>query len=267
MLLIGERLQGAVGTWLARVSGLSVDWTGEERRAPALPYIGLSMGVTVSTLTQTAEATPLVSALTMEFAPDGPGEYGLLIGATPLTVIVQPEDDAPAAQARVPEAWAAGLWGLDGWGLSDDGGGLWTLTPPEALGALPQVQAGLGWDLVSQVISSDLYDLTHTVSAVGVRCVFWAPVRSRGAALRAAQAVCTAVRSDLPTEDRGAELGLVWGNRPTVAEPQLTWDAQTDAGGLVDAATVDLVVYAHTLRRVMSAGGLSGTRLTVTVRP
>lgn len=268
MLLLGERLQAALGTWLARVTGLSVDWTGEERRAPAPPYIGLTAGIASGELVQVYECQPLVTALTVSFAPAeaAAGEYSLTVGATPITVRVQAEDDAPAAQARFSEAWASGLWPVDGWSLEALGAGLWRLEPPEALGTLPPVVAGWGFDLVSQVITEGRFDLTHTVTNLTVRAVFWAPLRSRLAGLRAAQRVSTLIRSGSAAEDRGADLGLSWGNRPAVIEPQLTLDGQPDPGGMVDAAALDLVVHAHTLTR-REVGTLAGTRLTVTVLP
>ena len=268
MLLLGARLQTALATWASRNSGdLPALWTGEDARGYATGYIALAPTVSNVVTNHTWAAVACASSVRLLFAPDPATTltYTAYIGQTPLPVSVDAGDDAPAAQARVAEAWAAGLWRLDGWTLTDIGGGVWEISPPATVGVMPAVALGYGWTLDSSV-SLGTRDVSLVTTAVGVRLVYWMPVRSRLLAAAHAARLMSLVRSDSDNADRGAELGLSWAARPALAEPLPTLEVQPDLGGLVDAAAIELTLYARTLS-VAGGEGLAGGSLQIATLP
>lgn len=268
MLLLGTRLQTALATWASRNSGdLPALWTGEDARGYTDGYIGLSPTTSTIVGSHTWSAVPCVSSVRLRFAPEPATTltYTVRIGQTPLPVAVDAGDDAAAAQARVAEAWAAGLWALDGWTLVDLGAGLWEIVPPATVGIMPAVTLGYGWTLDS-VASVGPRDVALVTTAVGVRLVFWMPVRSRLLAAAHAARLMNLIRADTDNADRGAELGLTWAARPALTEPLPTLEAQPDLGGLVDAAAIELTLYAHTLC-VIRGEALGGGKLQLATVP
>jgi hypothetical protein len=252
VLLLGNRFEIALATWASRVSGIENALWREEDAQGHDTYIALSSGQAEVATAETVQSAQTALSAVVGFAPELGTDlrYELAIGLTPLRVDVQAADDAAAAQARVSEAWTAGLWPEDGWTLEAQGGGLWKLTPPPALGLMPGLALGYGWTLESEELAPSLADVTHITHALTVTMVVRCPVRSRDLAVALAARLQAAIRSGSDLADRGAELGLTWGSRPTVSTPQFTLDAQGDIGGIIDAAVLDVVVYAHTVLTV-----------------
>lgn len=269
MLLIGPRLQSALATWVQRRTGVTAIWTGTDVQGYP-EYVALTPSTATLVSNYTWGAIDTTAAMRFLFAPDlgATVAYDLLIGGSPLRAVVQAGDDAEAAQARVAEGWAAGLWALDGWTLAPLGGGVWQVTPPPwpLVGIMPAVLPGYGWSIVGSDPAGQR-DVTLTTSLLAVRVVAWCPVRSWLAGQARITTLISAIRSDSENADRGADLGLAWGTRPDLSEPSLgTLDGQTDLANMVDAAACELSVYAHSLTTTEGAG-LAGYSLTVAPLP
>jgi hypothetical protein len=268
VLLLGSRLQTGLATWASRNSAdMPAYWVGEDFRAPASGYISLAETGSQIVSNSTTEGVECASARRATFAPvlGQSFDYTLFLGKTPIVVRVDAADDAAAAQARVPEAWAVGQWAQDGWTLSDFGGGEWQISAPAVLGIVPTLTPGTGWTL-GTVDSVGARDVTIITTLCAIQIVYWLPARSRLLGHARAANLQALVRSQSGNTDRGAELGLSFGARPSLGEPVALLPAQADLGGLVDAETIDLAVYAHTVTSVGSAG-LGGGILQVQTVP
>lgn len=255
MLLLGKRFEIALATWASRVAGIDNALWREEDAQGFSTYVALSSAQAQVHGCETAQAVQTSLSATVAFAPvlGTARRYELGIGLTPLQVDVQATDGAPEAQARVSEAWAAALWPEDGWNLEELeplGGGLWKITPPATMGLMPALALGYGWTLDNEELNPSLSDVTHITHALTITLVVRCPVQSRDLAIAQAARLQTAIRSGSDLADRGAELGLTWGSRPVVVTPQFTLEAQGDIGGIIDAAMLDVVVYAHTVIKV-----------------
>ena len=192
------REYSGIARWLAVISGLPVQWTGEDARVPEsltaginADYWGLQEGDIVNTKYE--EYTRfLVTSRTFTFTiqPGVAHTYLLVVGSTVVSIVVT----ALTLQSGIPALLVA-AWAFAGLGLASNGTpGGYTLTPIDAvtfnvsgsvtMGGLPAFEYGYGFVQIAEVISTTLYKVQVETVSHTILATYWGGTRGRGIAKR-----------------------------------------------------------------------------------
>lgn len=194
------------GLWIEQITGWPTQGAAEDTRAAEGQHWSIGEGQELSRVVH-ARRHSLITRAVIRLTIDALTEFGyrLIVGTTPVHVMVLNTDTATELPARV-----AAAWDFAGFALGTDGTNGLVLTPlddttyeivgPLELGGVPAITLGYGWEYVGHDQTAEIYEVVVTDIRHSLFITAWGQVRGRGVSRRMVSKLGDAANSAISAE-------------------------------------------------------------------